>query len=172
MPPERSDQYEDHVPLLPLFAAVLLLGIADSMVNSYIVLFCADVAGLTPLQIGMWASVLAIGGIAIGWWLGRLFDRRPARAYAIIVILLGSTGYALLPWVSSFLLLLLMAATALGVVGAAFPQLFALARFVMGERAAGQRSAPLLRSAWSLAWAVGPLLGALEPVGTPRTLTG
>jgi SET family sugar efflux transporter-like MFS transporter len=32
---------------------------------------------------------------------------------------------------------------------------------VLGEGAAGQRSAPLLRSAWSLAWAVGPLLGAL-----------
>jgi SET family sugar efflux transporter-like MFS transporter len=32
---------------------------------------------------------------------------------------------------------------------------------VLGEGAVGQRSAPLLRSAWSLAWAVGPLLGAL-----------
>jgi MFS transporter, SET family, sugar efflux transporter len=149
------------VPLLALFAAVLLLGIADSMVNSYIVLFGADVAGLTPLQIGVWASVFAIGGIAIGWWLGRLFDRRPTRTYAIVVTLLGSAGYVLLPRVSSFLVLLLMAATVLGATGAAFPQLFALARSVLGEGAAGQRSAPLLRSAWSLAWAVGPLLGAL-----------
>jgi Arabinose efflux permease len=149
------------VPFLALFAAVLLLGIADSMVNSYIVLFGADVVGLTPLQIGVWASVFAIGGITIGWWLGRLFDRRPARTYAIVVILLGSAGYVLLPRVSSFLVLLLMAATVLGAMGAAFPQLFALARSVLGEGAAGQRSAPLLRSAWSLAWAVGPLLGAL-----------
>ncbi len=149
------------MPFLALFAAVLLLGIADSMVNSYIVLFGADVAGLTPLQIGVWASVFAIGGIAIGWRLGRLFDRRPARTYAIVVILLGSAGYLLLPRVSSFLLLLLMAATVLGAMGAAFPQLFALARAVLGEGAAGQRSAPLLRSAWSLAWAGGPLLGAL-----------
>jgi MFS transporter, SET family, sugar efflux transporter len=153
--------YEDHVPFLALFAAVLLLGIADSMVNSYIVLFGADVAGLTPLQIGVWASVFAIAGIAIGWWLGRLFDRRPARTYAIVVTLLGSAGYLLLPRVSSFLVLLLMAATVLGAMGAAFPQLFTLARSVLGEGAAGQRSTPLLRSAWSLAWAVGPLLGAL-----------
>ncbi|MGY0002394.1 sugar efflux transporter [Micromonospora sp. I033] len=147
--------------MLALFAAVLLLGIADSMVNSYIVLFGADVVGLTPLQIGVWASVVAVGGITIGWWLGRLFDRRPARTYAIVVILLGSAGYVLLPRVSSFLVLLLMAATVLGALGAAFPQLFALARSVLGEGATGQRSAPLLRSAWSLAWAVGPLLGAL-----------
>ncbi|MCI4061187.1 MFS transporter [Micromonospora sp. R77] len=149
------------MPFLALSAAVLLLGIADSMVNSYIVLFGADVVGLTPLQIGVWASVVAIGGIAIGWWLGRLFDRRPARTYATAVILSGSAGYLLLPKVSSFPVLLLMAATVLGAVGAAFPQLFALARSVLGEGAAGQRSAPLLRSAWSLAWAVGPLLGAL-----------
>ena len=161
MSPERSDRYEDHVPFLASFAAVLLLGIGDSMVNSYIVLFGADVVGLTPLQIGVWASVFAISGITIGWWLGRLFDRRPARTYAIVVILLGSAGYLLLPRVSSFLVLLLMAATVLGAMGAAFPQLFALARSVLGEGAAGQRSAPLLRSAWSLAWAGGPLLGAL-----------
>ncbi|MET8907883.1 MFS transporter [Micromonospora sp. NPDC004551] len=161
MSPEESDRYEDHVPTVALFAAVLLLGIADSMVNSYIVLFGADVAGLTPLQIGEWASVFAIGGITTGWWLGRLFDRRPARTYAIGVILVGSAGYLLLPRVSSFPVLLLMAATMLGALGAAFPQLFALARSVLGEGAAGQRSAPLLRSAWSLAWAGGPLLGAL-----------
>jgi MFS transporter, SET family, sugar efflux transporter len=149
------------VPFLALFAAVLLLGIADSVVNSYIVLFGADVAGLTPLQIGVWASVFALSGITIGWWLGRAFDRRPARAYAITVILLGSAGYLLLPRITSFPLLLLMAATVLGATGAAFPQLFSLARSVLGEGTAGQRSAPLLRSAWSLAWAVGPLLGAL-----------
>lgn len=144
-----------------LFATVVLLGIADSMVNSYIVLFGADVAGLTPFRIGVWSSLFALSGITIGWWLGRLFDRRPARRYAIVVILVGSAGYLLLPRVSSFLVLLLMAATVLGAMGAAFPQLFALARAVLGEGAAGQRSAPLLRSAWSLAWAVGPLLGAL-----------
>jgi SET family sugar efflux transporter-like MFS transporter len=159
--PARSDRYEDRVPFLAVFAAILLLGVADSMVNSYIVLFGADVAGLTPLQIGVWASVFAISGITIGWWLGRLFDRRPARTYAIVVIFLGSAGYLLLPRVSSFPVLLLMAATVLGAMGAAFPQLFTLGRAVLGEGAAGQRSAPLLRSAWSLAWAVGPLLGAL-----------
>jgi MFS transporter, SET family, sugar efflux transporter len=153
--------YEDRVPFLALFAAVLLLGIADSMVNSYIVLFGADVAHLTPLQIGVWSSVFAINGIAVGWWLGRQFDRRPARAYAIVVTVLGAAGYLVLPRVSSFPVLLVMAATVLGALGAAFPQLFALARSVLGEGATGQRSAPLLRSAWSLAWAVGPLLGAL-----------
>ncbi|MDP9794212.1 SET family sugar efflux transporter-like MFS transporter [Catenuloplanes nepalensis] len=146
---------------LALFAAVLLLGVADSMINSYIVLFGADEVGLTPLQIGVWSSVFAVAGMAVSWWLGRRFDHRPARVYAITVILIGAAGYVLLPRVSSFPVLLVMAATVLGAMGAAFPQLFALARAVLGEGAAGQRSAPLLRTAWSLAWAGGPLLGAL-----------
>ncbi|WP_436534429.1 MFS transporter [Actinoplanes sp. HUAS TT8] len=149
------------MPFLVLLAAVFLLGVADAMVNSYIVLFGADVVGLTPLQIGVWSSVFAIGGITIGWWLGRRFDRRPTRAYAIAVILLGAAGYTVLPRVTAFFVLLLMAATVLGATGAAFPQVFALARAVLGEGATGQRSAPLLRAGWSLAWAVGPLLGAL-----------
>ena len=161
MSPNGTGRYEAHVPFLALFAAILLFGIADSMVNSYIVLFGADAVGLTPVQIGVWSSVFAISGITIGWWLGRLFDRRPARAYAIVAALLGSAGYVLLPRVSSFLVLLLMAATVFGVMGAAFPQLFTLARAVLGEDTAGRRSAMLLRTAWSLAWAVGPLIGAL-----------
>jgi MFS transporter, SET family, sugar efflux transporter len=148
-------------PFVALFVAVLLLGTADSMVNSYIVLFGSDVVGLSPVQVGVWSSVFAIAGIAIGWWLGRWFDRRPSRTYGIVVIVLGAAGYLLLPRVSNFLVLLLMAATMLGGLGAAFPQLFALARAVLGDSAAGQRSPVVLRSAWSLAWAVGPLLGAL-----------
>ncbi|MFC4071677.1 MFS transporter [Actinoplanes subglobosus] len=149
------------MPFLALAAAVLLFGTADSMVNSYIVLFGADVVRMTPLQIGVWSSAFAVGGITISWTLGRLFDRRPTRAYAIVVILMGSAGYLVLPRVSSYPLLLLMAATIFGAVSAAFPQLFALARAVLGEGPAGQRATPLLRASWSMAWAVGPLIGAV-----------
>src|SRR4029453_13100140 len=39
-----------------LAGAVLLLGIADSMVGSYAVLFAADEVGLGPVQIGVFAS--------------------------------------------------------------------------------------------------------------------
>jgi SET family sugar efflux transporter-like MFS transporter len=142
---------------MTLASAILLFGFADSMVNSYVVLFGADVVGMSPLQLGVWISAFALGGITISWTLGRLFDRRPSRTYAIAVMLLGAAGYLVLPRVTSFPLLLLMAATVFGAVSAAFPQLFALSRAVLGEG----RSTPLLRAAWSTAWAVGPLAGAL-----------
>jgi SET family sugar efflux transporter-like MFS transporter len=145
------------VPLLTLVSAILLFGIAESMVNSYIILFGADVAGMSPLQLGVWTSAFAIGGITISWTLGRMFDRRPSRTYAIAVIVLGAGGYVVLPQVTSFPLLLLMAATVFASLSAAFPQLFALGRAVLGEG----RSTPFLRASWSMAWAVGPLIGAL-----------
>ena len=140
--------------------AVLLLGIADSMVGSYAVLFAADEVGLTPLQVGVFASAPALGGIFVSWILGRRFDQQPTRRYAVLVTALGALGLALMPLTRSFLVLVVLALTLLGGLTAAFPQLFALARLASGNGAAGQRSAPLLRSAWSLAWAIGPLIGA------------
>ena len=148
-------------PLVFLSAAILLLGIADAMVGAYFVLFQANVVGLGPVQIGVVASTQAVGGIAVSWMLGRRFDRRPTRAYAVAVTVLGGLGLVLATRTSSFLALVVLALTLLGGLAAAFPQLFAMARVRLGDGPAGRRSAPLLRSAWSLAWAIGPLLGAV-----------
>jgi MFS transporter, SET family, sugar efflux transporter len=145
---------------VPLAVAVLLLGIADSMVGSYLVLFAADEAGMTPLQIGVFATAPAAGGIVVSWRLGRRFDRRPARAYTVAVTALAGLGLALMTRTTSFAVLVLLALVLLGGHSAAFPQLFAMARVMLGSGGFGQRSAPLLRSAWSLAWGVGPLIGA------------
>jgi MFS transporter, SET family, sugar efflux transporter len=155
-----------------LAAAVLLLGIADSMVGSYLVLFAADEVGLSSLQVGVFASAPAVGGMVISSLLGRRFDRHPTRMYTVVVTAAGALGLILYAEIRSFSLLVLVAATLFGAVAAAFPQLFALARVVLGAGPAGQRSAPLLRSAWSLAWATGPLLGAalLTRTGFPTLM--
>jgi SET family sugar efflux transporter-like MFS transporter len=141
--------------------AVLLLGTSDAMVGSYLVLFLADARGLAPPQIAVATAAPAIGGIVIGTVLGRSFDRRPSRWYVVVLVTVGALGMALLSHVRSFPLLLVIAAAALGAAGAAVPLLFALGRVVLGAGAGGRRSAPLLRSVWSLSWALGPLLGAV-----------
>jgi SET family sugar efflux transporter-like MFS transporter len=140
---------------------VLLLGIADSMVGSYLVLFASDQAQLTPVQVGLFVSVSAAGGIVVSSLAGRRFDRTPTKGYAIGAAALSALGFVLLTTTTSFPVLILIAITLIAAGQAAFPQLFALARVVLGEGPAGQRSAPLLRSSWSLAWAVGPLAGAV-----------
>jgi SET family sugar efflux transporter-like MFS transporter len=146
--------------MVSLAGAVLLVGIADSMVGSYLVLFASDQLHLDPLQVGVVSSATAVSGIAISWLLGRRFDRSPARRYTVGVVLSGAIGLALASRVTSFAALLLLASTLLGSMAAAFPQLFAMGRLTLGDGPAGRRSAPLLRSCWSTAWAIGPLLGA------------
>jgi SET family sugar efflux transporter-like MFS transporter len=155
-----------------LAGAVLLLGIADSMVGSYAVLFAADEVGLDPVQVGVFVSAPAVGGILVSSLLGRRFDRRPTRRYATLVAVGGALGLSAMAVSRSFVVLVVVALTLMGPLSAAFPQLFTLARVVLGDGSAGRRSAPLLRSGWSLAWAIGPLLGAavLARSGYPALL--
>ncbi|MDI6104443.1 MFS transporter [Actinoplanes sp. NEAU-A12] len=144
---------------ISLAVAVLLLGVADSMVGSYFVLFVTDVAGLSAWQTGLFVSVHGAGGIMLAWLAGRSFDRRPSRGYAAAAMLSGGVALCLMTVIRSYPLLLLLAVTLLGALAAAFPQLFSLARHVLGGGPAAAWSVPLLRSVWSLAWAAGPLLG-------------
>jgi MFS transporter, SET family, sugar efflux transporter len=149
-------------PLPRLLVAVLLLGVADSVAGPYVVLFGADRAHLSPLAIGVFVSVTAVSGIAVSTWLGRRYDRRPSRGPALVAVAASAVGYALLTTTTSYALLLLIAAIFLGTGTAAFPQLFALARNHLnhGTRLTATRGTPVLRSAWSAAWAIGPILGA------------
>lgn len=147
-------------PFPALAASVVLLGLADSLVGAYFVLFLADQAALSPTQIGVLFSLPAVGGIALSFWLGRRFDARPTRTWAVVAAASSAVGYALLTTTTSFAWMLLISVVLLAAYQSAYPQLFALSRHVLGGGLAGARAAPLLRSGWSLSWAVGPLLGA------------
>ena len=142
-----------------LLAGVLLLGLADSMAGPYLVLFGANRVQLSPFEIGLFVSVNAVSGIVISTVLGRRYDRRPGRGPALVAVAIPVVGYLLLPTTRRYPVLLVIAAALLSFGTAAFPQLFTLARGHLSG-AAATRGTPALRSAWSLAWAVGPLLGA------------
>src|ERR687897_135803 len=76
-----------------LLVSVLLLGIADSMIGPYLVLFGADEAQLSPLQVGVFVSVIAVSGLAVSTWLGRRYDRSASRAPAFIALAAPAGGY-------------------------------------------------------------------------------
>jgi MFS transporter, SET family, sugar efflux transporter len=145
-----------------LLVSVLLLGIADSMIGPYLVLFGADEARLSLLQVGVFMSVIAVSGLAVSTWLGRRYDRSASRAPAFIALAAPAVGYLALTTTTNYALLLCIAAALLGAGMAAFPQLFTLARTHLDRSGGGsaQRGTPALRSVWSLAWAIGPLIGA------------
>jgi SET family sugar efflux transporter-like MFS transporter len=145
-----------------LVVGVLLLGIADSMIGPYLVLFGADEAQLSPFQVGVFVSVVAVSGLAVSTWLGRRYDRSASRGPAFITLLAPAVGYLALTATTNYALLLLIAAGFLGAGMGAFPQLFTLARTHLDRSGGGAaaRGTPALRSVWSLAWAIGPVLGA------------
>ena len=145
-----------------LLLSVLTLGIADSMIGPYLVLFGTQAARLSPLQAGVFISLISVSGLAVSTWLGRRYDRGASRWPALVAVGAAAAGYAALTTTTSYVLLLLIAAGLLSAGTAAFPQLFALAR-THHERAGGSasgRRTPALRSTWSLAWAIGPMIGA------------
>ncbi|WP_380156310.1 MFS transporter [Kineococcus sp. R86509] len=148
-------------PFTTLAGSVVLLGLADSIVGSYYVLFLNDHAHLSATQIGVLFSLPALGGIAFTLWSGRRFDRRPTRTWALLATASSAVGYALLTTTTSFAWLLLISMTLLALYQAIYPQLFSMAPTVLGAGALGQRAVPLLRSSWSLAWALGPLIAGL-----------
>jgi len=145
-----------------LLLSVLALGIAESMIGPYLVLYGTQTAHLTPLQVGVFVSLISVSGLAVSTWLGRRYDRDASRGPALVTLAAPALGYAALTTTTSYPLLLLIAVGLLSAGTAAFPQVFALARTHhehTGEVTAGRRT-PALRSTWSLAWAVGPMIGA------------
>ena len=145
-----------------LLVCVLLLGIADSMIGPYLVLFGADRARLSPLQIGIFLSVIAVSGLFVTPWLGRRYDRGAGRWPAFVAVLSPAAGYLALSTTTRYALLLVIGAGLLGAGLAAFSQVFALARTHL-DRAydgASRRGTLVLRSAFSLAFAFGPVAGS------------
>lgn len=148
--------------MLPrLLPAVLLLGLAESMTGPYVVLFGSDRARLSPLAIGIFLSLTNVSGILVSSRLARHYDRAPSRLPAFIALATGALGYLCLTFTTSYPLLLVCAVVFLGPATACFPQLFTLARAHLDRVApdANRRGTPALRSAWSLAWAIGPVTG-------------
>lgn len=139
--------------------AVVTLGIADSLIGAYFVLFLSDEAGLTPAEIGLLFSVPAIPGILISLLLGREFDRNPGRRWCLTACAASAVGYVLMTLTESFLALMLVSVAFLAVYQAVYPQIFAIAATALSSEQAADRSVSALRSAWSVSWAVGPLIG-------------
>jgi SET family sugar efflux transporter-like MFS transporter len=145
-----------------LLVCVLLLGIADSMIGPYLVLFGADQARLSPLRVGLFLSVIAVSGLFVTPWLGRRYDRGAGRWPAFVAVLSPAVGYLALSTTTRYALLLVIGAGLLGAGLAAFSQVFALARTHL-ERASGgaaRRGTLVLRSVFSLAFVIGPVVGS------------
>lgn len=140
-----------------LGTAVLFVGLAEALAQTYIVLYGVDVLHLSAWQVGLCYTATGVTGMFAAVWCGRRYDRRPTRRWLLAVMLAGAAGWVLLAQARSFVVVLVLCLSLIGVLtGAAFPQLFALAH----SQLPGDRTARALRVVWSAAWTLGPAVAA------------
>ena len=101
--------------------------------------------------------------IAASTVLGRRFDRHPDAAALLVVLAMNVAGFALLAMTTDFIWLVVIAAFPVGVGGAAFTLLFALAKRQLDavDAITAERGVAALRMTSSVGWAIGPALGAV-----------
>ena len=148
---------------LPAAMAVLLVVLGQAIAGTFMALFAVRRAGLSPLELSVFLTASALMSIAASTVLGRRFDRHPGAAALLVVLAMNVAGFALLAVTTDFVWLVVIAALPVGVGGAAFTLLFAVAKRQLDAMDAitAERGVAALRMTTSVAWAIGPALGAV-----------
>jgi len=141
----------------------IFVGLADAISGPYIVLFLVDQARLSPLSLSAVLTARALSGIAFSSAFGAWIDKRTSVAPLLLALAGSAVGYALLGFTTDFAALLAIAAIPVAIGAAAFSQSIALAKrnFAHASLHTLNRAIGVLRASWSLAWAIGPAIGAL-----------
>ena len=147
---------------IALVVVDVFVGLADALSGTYMVLFLVGEAGLGPLALSAVLTARALGSIAFATAFGAWVDRRTSLAPLIIALAGSSVGYALIAVTTNFAALLVIAAVPVALGAAVFSQSIALVRrrFADASPYTAGRAIGVLRASWSLAWAIGPAVGA------------
>ncbi|KMQ80376.1 Sugar efflux transporter B [Candidatus Burkholderia pumila] len=149
---------------LPLAAATLMLGIAMSFTVPYLSLWGVEQASMTPLQLGVFMTLIAASGVVSSAFAGKWSDKRGHHQELLLGALIAvALGYLLLCFVHNFTALVVIAIAFLGTGGSAMSLVFSFARSALPVADPSERTFALstLRTVLSMAWVFGPSIGAL-----------
>jgi SET family sugar efflux transporter-like MFS transporter len=152
---------------IPAFVAaalgILLTVIAQAMAMTYGTLNAVERAGMSPLQLTVFLTAGAVSGIVFTTLFGRWLDRHARRWPLILTLVATIVGSGLAAVVVDPIALTLIAFTLTGLSLPAFPLLFGIAKGHLdgADPAVASSGMAALRMLSSLAWTVGPALGAL-----------
>lgn len=150
-----------HVPALT--ASVFMLGFGLSLAMPYLSLFGVKGVGMTPLQLGVFLTLNAVSAVLLSTRLARWSDRWTRRKPLVLATMAaGAAAYLLLSQLRTYPAVIATGVVLMGLAAAAFPQVFAFARVRLTDAPGdlAERAVTVLRSVFSLAWVVGPGLGA------------
>jgi SET family sugar efflux transporter-like MFS transporter len=148
---------------IALVVVDIFVGLADSISLPYMVLFFVDQAGFSPLSLSAILTARALSSIVFSMAFGAWIDKRASVAPLRLALAGSAVGYALLGMTTDFVALIVIAALPVAIGTAAFSQSIALAKrnFNQASPHTLNRAIGVLRASWSLAWAIGPAIGAI-----------
>jgi SET family sugar efflux transporter-like MFS transporter len=149
-----------------MLAINFVLGLAYSFVVPFLSMWGTLQVGMKPVVFGLFMTITSVSAIVLNTLLARWSDTHIARRTMLILGatggLLGYVGYA---FVTDVIALTVIGSLALGVASVNFSQLFAHVREEMARPENARADAPflmsLMRVFFSLAWTVGPAIGAV-----------
>lgn len=148
-----------------LLAATFALGMAFSFVVPFLSLWGTEYVGMRPFVFGLFMTATALSAIGVGTMLARWSDTHAPRKVMLMLGgaggMLGYVGYA---FVRDPVWLIVIGTTLLALSSLCFSQLFAHVREEFGK-GEGEDVDPrfrmsIVRVCFSVAWTVGPALGA------------
>ncbi|MGI4861698.1 MAG: sugar efflux transporter [Janthinobacterium lividum] len=149
---------------LALSGATLMLGIAMSFTAPYLSLFSIEHAGMTPLRLGLFMTLIAASGVIASTWAGRWSDRHGHHRELLLAALgAAAAGFLCLCVVTDYAWLLTIGVAFLGAGGSALSLVFSFGRAALPVRNEAERAfaTATLRTVLSVAWVFGPSVGAL-----------
>jgi len=148
--------------------AMLLLGVASAVVLPYASLFALDQVRMTPVQFGVFSAGASLSGVVCSLLIGKWTDSHGRReGWLVASLVAGMVAYAVYAMTTSFTIVFCVAVTLAAIFNATPAQFLALARARL-DAAPGHDvniAMGIVRAAFSLAWALGPPVGALLAVG-------
>jgi SET family sugar efflux transporter-like MFS transporter len=143
---------------------MLLLGVASAIVLPYASLFALNEVRMTPGQFGVFSGAASLSGVVCSLMIGHWTDSHGRREpWLVISLLAGMAGYAIYATTSVYSIILCAAVSLVAVFNSATAQFLALARARLDSVYEHDVNLPMgiIRAAFSLAWTVGPPIGAV-----------
>jgi SET family sugar efflux transporter-like MFS transporter len=148
----------------PMSLSVLVLGLAYSIVVPILSLYALTEVRMSTSQFGLYLACNAISGVIASMAMGKWSDSGIQRERLILLSLIaGIGGYLVFSQTKSFAVVMLTALVLGSLGGTAFSQMLALTRTRLESAQVKEMTLATssVRMFFSLAWVLGPVLGAL-----------
>lgn len=141
-----------------------MLGVALSFTAPYLSLFGVEQAGMSPMRLGAFMTLVSASGVFASTAVGRWSDRTQRhRAPLVASLVAAALGFASLSFLRGYPELMVVGGLLLGPGAASLSQIFSFGHAVLriDDPAQDEFASAALRTLLSVAWVFGPAIGAL-----------